>query len=443
MSYCATTKKVRPSPRLNLFIQATVWTLIASPQVEAGAKVLSLPDAVATFRERGFDLLLADQATESARAYAIIASAIPNPAANAGVSKSFGYAADMSGQSTVGFTAGLSDSAAIEDSLSGKRSLRMSVGRAAYEAAQLSRKDAERTLELTLKQTYAQTALAKKLLAFALDVQKTSAATLDLMKVRHDKGAISEADLAKIEAAKLESDQAVDSIANTLRQSQVLLGFLLGSRQAAPEYDVDDRVLHDPIPHAIANETREGLIERALRSRPDLAAIRRQTQRAEESVSLAKRLRFPDIALSAQYSQEGTGSNAITPPTLSIGLSAPLPILYQQQGEIAKAEADRRIQEIASQKVEAQVVADVETAYASVIAAKKLVDRMESNLLERATRIRDLVNIQYQKGAASLLEFLDAQRTYIATNVEYLQDLTTYRLALFQLEQALGGNVES
>jgi cobalt-zinc-cadmium efflux system outer membrane protein len=405
--------------------------------------VLSLSQAVATFRERGFDLLLAEQAAESVRADSIIASSIPNPAVNGAISKSFGYSASQAGQASIGFTAGLSDSAAIEDTLSGKRGLRMTVGRAAYEAAKLSRKDAQRTLEFTLKQAYTQTAQAKALLAFALEVQKTNVDTLTLMKLRYEKGAISEADLAKIETAKLESDQAVDSTTYVLRQNQVLLGFLLGSRKPAPEYDVDEAVLHTPIPDDIAKANRDGLIDRAFQTRPDLAASRHQVERADSSVSLAKRLRFPDIALSAQYSQEGTGDNAVTPPTVSVGLSAPIPILYQQQGEVTKAEADLKAQQITTQKIEAQVVSDVDTAYAALTSAKKLVDRMDSGLIDRATRVRDLVNIQYQKGAASLLEYLDAQRTYIATKVEYIQDLTTYRLALFQLEQALGGNLES
>ena len=43
-----------------------------------------------------------------------------------------------------------------------------------------------------------------------------------------------------------------------------------------------------------------------------------------------------------------------------------------------------------------------------------------------------------KKGAATLMDFLDAERTYIATNVEYFQDLTAYWTAIFQLEQAVG-----
>ena len=63
---------------------------------------------------------------------------------------------------------------------------------------------------------------------------------------------------------------------------------------------------------------------------------------------------------------------------------------------------------------------------------------MEGRLLERVKRARDLVSLQYQKGAASLLEYLDAQRTFIANNVEYLSDLASYWTAVYQLEAAVG-----
>jgi cobalt-zinc-cadmium efflux system outer membrane protein len=64
---------------------------------------------------------------------------------------------------------------------------------------------------------------------------------------------------------------------------------------------------------------------------------------------------------------------------------------------------------------------------------------MESGgLLQSARTARDITRLQFEKGAASLTDFLDAQRTYIATNVEYFGDLTTYWTAVFQLEQAVG-----
>jgi cobalt-zinc-cadmium efflux system outer membrane protein len=409
----------------------------ADPGAEAKStpEVLSLERAVATFRERGFDLLLAESAAESSRADMIIASAIPNPSANASYLIGFNCS-----NCAPGVSVGLSDQAALEDSLSGKRSLRISIGQAAYEAARLSRNDAQRVLEFTVKQQYTQTALNKSLLDFAIEVQKYNVDTLNLNQIRYRAGAISEADLAKTETAKLEADQAVDTSRLALRASRIGLGFLLGYRTFVPDFEVDTTVLHTPIPKEVAGASRDDLIQHALAQRPDVAANRKQLDRAEGSVSLAKRQRFPDISLSAQYSMQGTGANASSPQTLSVGLSAPLPVLYQQQGEIAKSEVDVRTQQITGQKLEAQVVSDIDTAHASVLAAKNLVDRMESILLDRATRQRDLVAIQYSKGAASLLELLDAQRQYVATRVEYFQDLALYRVALFQLEQALGGS---
>ena len=84
------------------------------------------------------------------------------------------------------------------------------------------------------------------------------------------------------------------------------------------------------------------------------------------------------------------------------------------------------------------MVNNVEASLNAYSFAQHRLDRMESSLLQRAKRARELVGIQYEKGAASLLELLDAQRTLIATNVEYLQDLTDYWTAVFQIEQAVG-----
>ena len=116
--------------------------------------------------------------------------------------------------------------------------------------------------------------------------------------------------------------------------------------------------------------------------------------------------------------------------------SGTLPIFYQQQGEIRRAEADVATQTALLAKVQAQIAADVESAFAAYETTRALVERMEGHLLERARRARDLTALQYEKGATSLLDYLDAQRTYIAVNAEYLQDLANYWDAVFQLEAA-------
>jgi cobalt-zinc-cadmium efflux system outer membrane protein len=68
---------------------------------------------------------------------------------------------------------------------------------------------------------------------------------------------------------------------------------------------------------------------------------------------------------------------------------------------------------------------------------------MQATLLERARKARDLVQVQYQKGAASLLDLLNAQRTYTATRGEYAQDLANYWIAVGLLEQATATRLKS
>ena len=131
---------------------------------------------------------------------------------------------------------------------------------------------------------------------------------------------------------------------------------------------------------------------------------------------------------------------AISPPTLVFGVSAPLPVFYQMQGEIRKAEAAYDTNALSQAKATAQVVSDVSSG------VRRLRDRAaarpahgERRAARRARRRRATSRaFSSRRARPALTDLLDAQRTYIATNVEYIQDLTNYWTAVFQLEQAVG-----
>ncbi len=435
----------RRMARTYLLPAALAWLLSLPCAARAAADdgpvrlppVLHLSDALDLFHGRGLDLLLADAAVLSAEGDVAAAGAIPNPALSASAGRSFTCQTD--GCRQLAFSVGLSDQAAIEDSLSGKRGLRLRVARIGRDIAKLSRADAERTVGFQVKSGFVQVLLAQRALAFARDTAAASAHMLELQQVREQAGAISEADLARVETAKLESDQAVDQAVGTLRAARANLAFLLGVRGATPDFEAVEPTLDrgTALPR-LEGATSDALFDAAQAHRPDVLAAAKGGEKAEANLALQRRLRFPDLSLSATYLQQGTGADAITPPTVTFGISVPLPILYQQQGEIRKAEADVRTQDLSGRKLDAQVRADVESGLAGYRGARALVDRMEGRLLERARRARDLVQIQYQKGAASLLDYLDAERTFISTQVEYLNDLTTLWTSVFQLEQAVG-----
>jgi cobalt-zinc-cadmium efflux system outer membrane protein len=339
------------------------------------------------------------------------------------------------------YSIGISDGNAIEDSLAGKRGLRLKVARAALAAAKMSRQDAQRNLEFQVKSAYVQVVLAQDSLDFAKEAQSTNRTELDLFQRRYDRGAINEGDLARMKTQKLEADQAVDTANQTLRQARISLAFLLGVRGHVPDFDIDREVLKYRIPSTLQTSSPDNLLRSAFDKRPDLRALGYERQSAEAQIHLTKRQVFPDIAVSLNYTQTGTSGSAIQPPTLSVGLSAPIPVFYQLQGDIKKAQAAYNTQTLTQAQTTAQVVSDVETAYAAFGGSKLLVERMERTELEQAKIARDITKRQFEGGTATLMDFLDAQRTYIATNLEYLQDLTAYWTSVYQLEQAVGSDL--
>jgi outer membrane protein, heavy metal efflux system len=438
-----------------LLIISIVATSAGLPLMVAAAELppepvipatLTLSQAVALFRAHGLDLLIAEATAQAAAGDALVAGAIQNPSVGGGLYHSFFQ--DNAFESHNGWFVGLGDSNAIVDTLSGKRGLRRSVAEAALAAARLGRADALRTLELQVKQTYFQAVAAGAALELARETAESTTHTFDLNQIRYKSGAISEVDLSRTETAKLEAEQMVDAATLSVRAAKVQLAFLLGQRHLFNDFTVDAGQLRSTPPAGLQSASVASLVDRAMETRPDLRAQESQRTRAGQSVALAHRQRFPDFGLGVQYTEQGSGNSpppgspsAISPPTLEISLTGTLPLFYQQQGEIKRAEADARTQDAQAAKLRAQVVADVESAFAGYQTAQHQVQRMEGRLLDRAQRARQLVELQYQKGAASLLEYLDAQRTYVAVKGEYIQNLTAYWNAIFQIESATATEV--
>ena len=140
------------------------------------------------------------------------------------------------------------------------------------------------------------------------------------------------------------------------------------------------------MPSSLATATEATLLEEAYVHRPDYAAARVERERAAASVALAKRLRFPEVQLSMQYTQTGTGQLSLQPPTATIGLTFVLPALYQFQGEIKRAETDAYLASVNTRKLEAVIATDVAVGYEAWATQRKLVERMQAEVLRERRR---------------------------------------------------------
>ena len=405
---------------------------------------LTLEQAVQFFHEHGLDLLIAEANVQSAEGDVAIANQLANPQLSVDLGRSF-YTGNCGTNCSVPnqYSISISDQAVISDLIAGKRHLRDDVASTALAAAKLGRVDADRALVFQVKSQFEQVLVAQLALSFAKDTVVSNATLLEKTQNRASAGQIGDADVLRVKTLKLESDQAVDAAQQALVKARAQLAFLLGVRSAVPAFTVDEpRLAHYELPPKLASASHDQLLASAFAARPDLAAQQAQLDSARAQLALAKRTRFPEIALSLGYSQQGTTPSDPSPPTFSIGLSAPIPVLYQQQGEIEKGSAGVRTAELGLQKLRSTVVNDFETAYADFVGSQVLVQRMEQGeLLATARQARDAVVKAKELGAASLLDEMNAISTYIATNVEYQNDLANYWTAVFELEHAVGSEL--
>ncbi|HEY8076767.1 MAG TPA: TolC family protein [Labilithrix sp.] len=414
------------------------------PTPMAAPSKVGLADAVRLARTRGYDVVLAAAAVHGAEADVRTAGQLPNPVANAGPGFSLGHSDGCGGNgngpcngSQWGWTAGVADQGLIEGFLTRKRALREEVASRALEAAKLSRTDAERVLVAATKVQYIQTVAAAAKLDFTKDVAASLQKSVEVTRARYP-GVIDEGQLARVEQEGLKADQEVDRALRDYRQQQIELAFLLGATGAIPDIAVDREVLKFRVPDALAQTNKEALFRMAIENRPDRRAALAREAQSDAQIASAKRQRFPDVSLSVQYAQQGTADYASQLPTLTFGASLPIPLFYQQQGEIRRAEADREAAQVSRRKIEATLYADIESAFSAFSTARAIVERYESALLERAKRARDITQVQFDRGAARLTDLLDAQRSFVSVNSDYYDELVNYWTAVFQLEQAVG-----
>src|SRR5712692_634359 len=102
--------------------------LLIAAAAAAQERPLTLNDALERFRARGFDLIIADAAVAGARADITAAGAIANPQLSLARGGTSTYdPTQCGGCSSTSVSAGVVDQAAISDTLTGKRRLRVAV----------------------------------------------------------------------------------------------------------------------------------------------------------------------------------------------------------------------------------------------------------------------------------------------------------------------------
>jgi cobalt-zinc-cadmium efflux system outer membrane protein len=308
-----------------------------------------------------------------------------------------------------------------------KRQRRLQAARDQTAVTRAQVTDAERTLAFNVGQQFVAVLLAESTLQFAQQDLEGFQKTVDIGKEQYKAGYIGEGDYLKITLQLLQFQTDVSSARLAKIQALVALRGLLGYDAVPADYDVVGDLAYQPVKGNV-----EDFQMQALKQRPDFQAAELGVTAARSQILLAKANAKVDVNGSYVFSHVAGESTA------SIFASFDLPIFNRNQGEIARTNyaltQAKELQEAASDTV----LSDVGNAYEAVRSNEEVVQLYTSGYLKQAEDSRDISQYAYKRGAASLLDFLDAERSYRAVQLAYRQALGSYMTALEQLKEAVG-----
>jgi outer membrane protein, heavy metal efflux system len=308
-----------------------------------------------------------------------------------------------------------------------KRQRRLQAARDQTAVTRAQVADAERTLAFNVGQQFVAVLLAESTLRFAEEDLKSFQQTVSIAQAQYNAGAISEGDYLKIKLQLLQFQTDVSSA--RLARAEALIGLrqLLGYDAVPADYDVVGDLAYQPLKAKL-----EDLQAKALVERPDFRAAKLGTTAAQSQILLAKANAKVDVTGTFDFTHVSSQN------TVSLFANFPLPIFDRNQGEIARTGYALTQAEELQQSASDSVLSDVSDAYEELRSNDEIVQLYTSGYRKQAQDSRDISEYAYKRGGASLLDFLDAERSYRATELAYRQALASYMTSIEQMKQAVG-----
>jgi cobalt-zinc-cadmium efflux system outer membrane protein len=309
----------------------------------------------------------------------------------------------------------------------GKRQRRLQAARDETEVVRLQVRDAERNLAFSVAQQFITAQLATANLNFTTQALASFRKTVEISETRYKAGDISQGDLLKIKLQVLQFETDASSAQVALQQAMVTLRQLIGYDAVAADFQIAGELAYQPLV-----ENLEQIQAEALQNRPDLAAARQSTVAARSQIALAKANGKQDLTTTVTYSHTAGVSSS------SFSFNIPLPLFNRNQGEIERSRFAETQAIFSAKAAEDSVFKDVRIAYEQAKANDSIVSLYRSGYLTQAQQSREISEFAFRQGAVSLIDLLDAERSYRNTELAYRQALANYAITLQQLRQAEG-----
>jgi cobalt-zinc-cadmium efflux system outer membrane protein len=312
-----------------------------------------------------------------------------------------------------------------------KRELRLQSAQEATTIAVSGQSDLERTLLFNLRQAFVQVLQGKAVLALAKENLAYYDRLLDVSRDRFQAGGIAQVDLDRLQIQRVQYESDLQTADVGLRTAKIQLLALLNDRTPIEQFDVNG-----PFDFLTQMPQLDDVRQSAMDTRPDLKAAVQSVEKAKTDHRLAVANGSTDPIFAFDV-----GRNPPIDQYIGFSMNIPLRIFDRNQGEKLRTQLDIGRNDRLLDAARAQVFSDVDSAYATLQSNVTLLQPYKERYLQQASRIRETISFSYEHGAASLLDFLNAQADYRAVQVSYLNLIGSYLQAAAQLNMAVGREV--
>lgn len=317
-----------------------------------------------------------------------------------------------------------------------KRELRLASAQKATAIAISAQSDLERNLTFNLRDAFVRVLLAKAVSRVAKENLGYYDKEIAINRERYKAGGIAKVDFQRVELQRVQYQSDLATAEVDLRTAKIDLIALLREKTPVDQFDVSgDFDFNEPV------TTIQDLRTLALETRPDLKQAGQSLEKARTDHQLSIANGSTDPTFSLWYTHNGSFNNPGAYNTLGASVSIPLRIFDRNQGDKLHTLLDiGRNQKLLD---EAQITAlhDVDSAFVTLQSTLQLLRPYKDLYLGEASQVRETVSFAYQHGAASLLDFLDAQKEYRDTELNYVNLVGAYLSAANQLNFAVGREV--
>jgi len=312
-----------------------------------------------------------------------------------------------------------------------KRGLRLESAQKATSLVTSGQADLERNLLFNLRGAFVETLQEKAIVNLAKDNLAYYDHVLEVNRERYKAGGIAQVDLKRLELQRVQYLSDLQTAEVNLRIAKIQLLMLLNDQTPVEQFDVSG-----PFDFAEQIPLLDDVRQAALDTRPDLRAALQSVDKAKTDYRLAVANGSTDPILGFDV-----GRNPPIDQYIGFSVSIPLRVFDRNQGEKRRTQLDIDRNERLATAARSQVFSDVDSAYATVNSAVTLLKPYKDQYLEEASSVRDTISFSYQHGAASLLDFLNAQADYRSVQVNYLNLVASYLNATNQLNLSVGREV--